>query len=79
VLLNIRIFFLWAFQIQILRKVVRKFRRLANKTKLEANTELGIHAIELFFSSCSPGSDESSIPFYSTSIGYSYTRGWLKS
>jgi len=28
-------------------KFVRQFRRLANKTKLEANKELGIHAIEL--------------------------------
>jgi len=42
-------FFLWAFQIQILGKIVRQFRRLANKTKLEANTEFGIHEIELFF------------------------------
>jgi len=28
-------------------KFVRQFRRLANKTKLEANKEIGIHTIEL--------------------------------
>jgi len=35
-------------------KIVRQIRRLANKMKLKANKELGIHAIQLF-SSCSPG------------------------